>query len=170
VEARQLGGLRPQRPTLLKGAGEEAGNQVPRARVRKRIGPTPYRAECVTLFSILTRNQVGRHWVYSGHYPRIFVTPKNAQNPETKHWTGAVPVPLLALSASTTSAYTSLGFLQELNPQPQLLKASVYHSATSAGLLVCQKSLKSINDALACYSYHNPNTLAYSETRDMLEQ
>ncbi len=100
--------------------------------MRKRIGPTPDCAECVTLFSILARNQVGRHWVYSGHYPRIFVAPKNAQNAETKRQSGAGPIPLLTLLASTTSAYTSLGFLQELNPQPQLLKALVYHSATSA--------------------------------------
>ncbi len=31
-----------------------------------------------------------RHWVYSGHYPRIFVAPKNARNAETKRWSGAV--------------------------------------------------------------------------------
>jgi hypothetical protein len=63
--------------------------------------------------------------VYSGHYPRIFVAPKNAQNAETKRRLGAVPILLLALSASTTSAYTSLGVSQELNPQPQLLKELV---------------------------------------------
>ncbi len=73
---------------------------------------------------LLARNQVGRHWVYSGHDPRIFVAPKNAQNAETKCWSGAVPIPLLALSVSTTSTYTSLGALQELTPRPQLLKAS----------------------------------------------
>jgi hypothetical protein len=100
--------------------------------MRERIGPTPDHAERVTLFSILARNQVGRHWVYSGHDPRIFVAPKNARNAETKHRSGAGPIPLLALSASMTSTYTSLGFSQELNPQPQLLKALVYHSATSA--------------------------------------
>ena len=63
---------------------------------------------------------------------RTFVTPKNAQNADTKRQSGAVPIPLLALLASMTSAYTSLGVLQELNPQPQLLKALVYYSATSA--------------------------------------
>ncbi len=83
--------------------------------------------------SILDRNQAGGHWVYSRHYPRIFIAPKNAWNAETKRWSGAVPIPLLALSALTTSAYTSLGVSQELNPQPQLLKVLVYHSATSAG-------------------------------------
>jgi hypothetical protein len=56
---------------------------------------------------------------------RIFVAPKNAQNAETKRQSGAVPIPLLALLASTTSAYSSLGVLQELNPRPQLLKALV---------------------------------------------
>jgi hypothetical protein len=102
--------------------------------MRKRIGPTPDRAERITLFSILARIQAGRHWVYSGHYPRIFVAPMNAQNAETNHRSRAVPILLLTLSALMTRAYTSLGFLQELNPQPQLLKTPVYHSATSAGV------------------------------------
>jgi hypothetical protein len=30
------------------------------------------------------------------------------------------------------------------------------------------KSFKSINDVLACYSYHNPNTLVCSETQAMV--
>jgi hypothetical protein len=33
-----------------------------------------------------------------------------------------------------------------------------------------KKSVKSINDALACYSYHNPTTLVCSETKAMVEQ
>jgi hypothetical protein len=45
---------------------------------------------------------------------------------------GLYPILLLALLALTTSAYTSLGVSHDLNPQPQLLKASVYHAATSA--------------------------------------
>ncbi len=45
---------------------------------------------------------------------------------------GLYPILLLALSASMTSTYTSLGVSQDSNPQRQLLKASVYHSATSA--------------------------------------
>jgi hypothetical protein len=45
---------------------------------------------------------------------------------------GLYPIPLLALLALTTTAYTSLSVSQDWNPQPQLLKASVYHSATSA--------------------------------------
>jgi hypothetical protein len=84
------------------------------------------------MISILARNQVGRHRMYPGHYPRIFVNPKNAQNKETKHQSGAVPILLRVIRASTTSIYSSLNVLQESNPQPQLLKASVYHSATSA--------------------------------------
>jgi hypothetical protein len=46
---------------------------------------------------------------------------------------GAVPILLLNLSATTTSAYSSLGVLQGLKPRHQLLKASVYHSAASVG-------------------------------------
>jgi hypothetical protein len=45
---------------------------------------------------------------------------------------GLYPILLLALLALTTSTYTSLGVSQDLNPRPQLFKASVYHSATSA--------------------------------------
>jgi hypothetical protein len=93
----------------------------------KYIGPTSDHAECRA-----TRNLVERHWVYSGHYPRIFVTPRNARNAETKHRSGAVPILLLVIPASTTYTYSSLNVLQGLNPQPQLLEASVYHSATSA--------------------------------------
>jgi hypothetical protein len=45
--------------------------------------------------------------VYPGHYPRIFVAPKNAQNAETKRQSGAVPILLLVIPALTTSAYSS---------------------------------------------------------------
>jgi hypothetical protein len=120
--------------------------------MRKCIGPTPDCAERITLFSILARNQAGRHWVYSGHYPRIFVAPKNARNAETKHWSRAVPILLLALSALMTSAYTSLGFLQELNPQPQLLKASVYHSATSAVCCCLERFFREYLDPSFCFA------------------
>ncbi len=119
------------------------------ARMRKRIGPTPDRAGRMTLFSILACNQAGRQWVYSGHYPGIFIAPKNARNAETKHPSRAVPILLLALLALTTSAYTSLGFLQKLNPQPQLLKASVYHSATSA----CHVTVQSLYQERSTNSY-----------------
>jgi hypothetical protein len=95
------------------------------ARIEKRIVPTQIAQSAQHLISILARNQARRYWVYSEHYPRIFVALKNARNAETKHRSGAVPILLLALLAFTTSAYTSLGVLQELNPRPQLLKALV---------------------------------------------
>jgi hypothetical protein len=83
--------------------------------------------------TISKHNQVGRHGLYSGHYSGVlFVSPKNAQNAEAKCQSGAVPILLLALLALMTSAYTSLDVSQGLNPQRQLLKASVYHLATSA--------------------------------------
>jgi hypothetical protein len=82
--------------------------------------------------SILARNQVGRHRVYPGHYPRIFVASKNTRNAETKCQSVAVPILLLVIPALITSAYFNLIVLQESNPQPQLLKAPVYHLATSA--------------------------------------
>ncbi len=83
-------------------------------------------------WTITKRNQVRRHGLYSGHYSGVFIAPKIAQNAETKRQAGAVPILLLAFLALTTSAYTSLGVSQGLNPQRWLLKASVYHSATSA--------------------------------------
>jgi hypothetical protein len=79
---------------------------------------------------------VGRHGLYSRHYSGVFFNPKNAQKAETKRQSGAVPILLLALLALMTSAYSSLGVLQGLNPQCQLLKASVYHLATSAREIV----------------------------------
>jgi hypothetical protein len=110
----------------------ENGEQLPIAYGRYN-GPAAqvmqkHRHKCI----ISNRNQVGRHGLYPRHYYGIFVTPKSTQNTETKRQLGAVPILLLALSALTTSAYSSLGVLQGLNPRPQLLRASVYRSATSA--------------------------------------
>ncbi len=114
----------PQQRTWLKGAGQS------RKLVSSMYGGThkPYsrsRRARNTNYSILARNQARRHWVYSGHYPGSFVTPNNAQNAETKRWSGAVPIPQLALLALTTSAYSSLGVSRESIPRPQLLKALV---------------------------------------------
>jgi hypothetical protein len=95
------------------------------ARMGKCVDPTQSAQSAQHLISILARNQARRHWVYSGHYPRIFIAPKNARNAEIKRRSGAVPILLIALSASTTSAHANLGVLQELNPRPQLLKALV---------------------------------------------
>jgi hypothetical protein len=106
----------------VRGKEQETRNL---ARMGKCIGPTQNAQSAQHLISILAHNQARRHWVYSGHYPRIFVAPKNARNTEAKCRPGAVPILLLALSASTTSAYTSLGVSQELNPRPQLLEALV---------------------------------------------
>jgi hypothetical protein len=83
-------------------------------------------------FILARRSWAERHWVYSGHFPRIFVAQENAQNTETKRQSRAVPIQILAILALATSAYSSLGVLQGMNPQHWLLKASVYHSATSA--------------------------------------
>ncbi len=90
--------------------GEEQGTRY-LAHMGKHTGPTQNAQIAQHLISILAHNQARRHWVYSGHYPKIFIAPKNARNAETKHRSGAVPIPLLALSALTTSAYTSLGIL-----------------------------------------------------------
>jgi hypothetical protein len=60
----------------------------------------------------------------------LLLQPHEMQKPSVSQ--GLYPILLLALSALTTSAYTSLGVSQDSNPRPQLLKASVYHSATSA--------------------------------------
>ncbi len=70
-------------------------------------------------------------------------------NAETKRWSGAVPIPLLTLSASVTSADT----LQELNPRPRLRKASVYHTATSAVDSSFYWTRGSKQCFLTCFSY-----------------
>jgi hypothetical protein len=79
----------------------------------KQEGPTQIAQKCRHKFHIGVHNQVGRHG-------------------DTKRQSGAVPILLLALLVLLTSTYFNLGVLQGLNPQPLLLKASVYHSATSA--------------------------------------
>ncbi len=92
---------------------------------RNKKAPLLVAQNCEHKFYIGMRNQVGRHGLYSRHYSGVFVAPKNAQNAETKRWSGAVPILLLAILALTTSAYSSLGVLQGLNPRRQLLKVSV---------------------------------------------
>ncbi len=68
-----------------------------------------------------------------GTTPAYLLLPRMHKMQKPSVSQGLYSILLLALSASTTSAYTSLGVSQDLNPQPQLLKAPVYHSATSAG-------------------------------------
>ncbi len=112
--------------------GKEAGNQVP-STYGETHRPYSRSRRARNTNSILARgNWAERHWLYSGHYPRMFVAPKNARNAETKRQSGAVPILLLVIPASTTSTYSSLNVLQGLNPRPWLLKALVYHSTTSA--------------------------------------
>jgi hypothetical protein len=79
------------------------------------------RRACNTI-SILARNQAGRHWVYSGHYPRIFVAPKNARNTEPKCWSGAVPIPLLALLVRRLAPTPALVFRRNWTPDLSYLK------------------------------------------------
>jgi hypothetical protein len=70
---------------------------------------------------------------------------------------GLYPIPLPALLALTTSAYTSLGVSQDLNPQCKLLKASVYHSATSAvGIMDTKRVLRVSYSEQACCCYRYP--------------
>ncbi len=62
---------------------------------------------------LATRNWVERHWVYSGHYPRIFVGPNNARNTETKRRLGAVPILLLVMWVTFHMVWSpNLGYLK----------------------------------------------------------
>ncbi len=63
-------------------------------------------------FYIGTCNLVGIHGLYYGHYSKVFVAPENAPNAETKRQSGAIPILLLAILASTSSTYSSLSVLQ----------------------------------------------------------
>jgi hypothetical protein len=67
-----------------------------------------------------------------GNTPGYLLLPRTheAQKPSVSQ--GLYPILLVALLASTASAYTSLGVSHDSNPQCQLLKGTVYHSATSA--------------------------------------
>ncbi len=80
--------------------------------------------QCI-ISGLATHNQVGRHGLYPGHYSEIFITPRTHEMQKPSISQGLYPILLLALSALTTSAYTSLGVSQESYPWPQLLKASV---------------------------------------------
>ncbi len=132
VLAHQLIVIEDRCSAHCKGAGQGAGNKVPRAYGGHAEGLLRTHRARNAINSILAQKPsektLGVFWKIS----RTFVAPKNAWNAETKRQSGAVPIQLLALSASTTSAYSSLGVSQELNPQPQLLKTLVNHSATSA--------------------------------------
>jgi hypothetical protein len=79
--------------------------------------------ECI-ISGLATRNQVERHGLYLGYYPGIFIAPRMHETQKPSISQGLYRILLLALLASMTSAYTSLGVSQELYPRPQLLKAS----------------------------------------------
>ncbi len=79
----------------------------------KQEGPTLVEQKCGHKFCMSLRNQVGKHG-------------------DTKRQLGAVPILLLALWVSTTSAYSNLGVSQGFEPPTSATIASVYHSATSA--------------------------------------
>jgi hypothetical protein len=131
----------------------------------KQEGPTQVAQKCGHKFHIGMCNQVERHRTYSGHYSGVFVAPKNTRNAETKRQSGAVPILLLALSASTTSAYSSLGVLQGLNSQRWLLKASVYHLATSE-LLATVETLKRTSKG-CCEGKISKSSLTTSISKEM---
>jgi hypothetical protein len=82
---------------------------------KKREGPTQVAQKGGHEFHMGACNKVGRHGLYSGHYSGVFIAPKNAQNADTKCQSGPGPILLLAILASMTSAYSSLGVLQGLN-------------------------------------------------------
>jgi hypothetical protein len=67
-----------------------------------------------------------------GTTPGYLLLPRTHEMQKPNVSQGLYPTLLLALLASTTTAYTSLGVSQDSKPQRQLLKVSVYHSATSA--------------------------------------
>jgi hypothetical protein len=71
-----------------------------------------------------------------GTTPEYSLLPRmqETQNPNLSQ--GMYQILLLAISALRTSAYTSLCVLQGSTPRRQLVKASFYHSATSAGMVL----------------------------------
>ncbi len=125
-------GLGPQPSHVATMQDREAGNKIPSMYGEMYKLYSPLRKAQKMKLMLARKNWAERHWEYSRHYSRIFVTPKNAQNAETKRLLGAVLVLLLVILGLMTGAYSSLDVSQGLNPQPWLLKASVYHSATSA--------------------------------------
>jgi hypothetical protein len=85
-----------------------------------RMGEThkPYfrlRRALNTNYSILARNQARRHRVYSGNYPEHSLLQELTKHRNQASIRG-LPILLLALLASTTSAYSSLGVSRESNP------------------------------------------------------
>ncbi len=107
--------------------------------IEKQEGPTQVAQKRRHKIHMGTGNQVGRHGLYSGHYSRVFVAPKNAQNAETKRQSGKVPTLLLALSALTTGAYSSVVFCRVWTPNVGYLK----HQSTTWPYQPGQRTLTS---------------------------
>jgi hypothetical protein len=81
---------------------------------------------------------------------------------------GLNPILLLALLASMTSAYTCLGVSQDWNPRHQLLKASVYHSATSAVLKTTGVGGEGVRRMLGVSGGSGATSLSRSVQRDWM--
>ncbi len=76
VLACQLFAIEDRCSAHCKGAGQGAGNKVPRAYGGNTEGLLGTRRAGNTINSILARNQARRHWVYSGNYPEHFLLPR----------------------------------------------------------------------------------------------
>ncbi len=113
-------------------AGQGAGNKVPSMYGGNTQALLRTCRAQNTINSILARNQARRHWVYSGNYPGTFVHPKNARNAETKCQSGAVRIPLLALSALQLAPTPASEFHRNQTPHLSYLRHQFNHSATSA--------------------------------------
>ena len=92
----------------------KAGNQVP-VSYRETRRPYSRRMKVRTRIFILACNQARRHRVYSGNYPEHSLLQEHTKR-RNQASVRDLPIPLLALLALTTSAYSSLGVSREPNP------------------------------------------------------
>ncbi len=76
VLAHQLFAIKDRCSAYCKGAGQGAGNKVPRAYGGNAEGLLGTHRAQNTVNSILPRNQARRHWVYSGNYPEHLLLPR----------------------------------------------------------------------------------------------
>ncbi len=97
------------------GARRGTGNYY-QLHMRETTAPSESCRSTDTNVLLATRNQVGRHGLYPGHHSGIFVAPRTHKMQKPSVGQGLYPILLLALSASTTSAYTNLSVSQELYP------------------------------------------------------
>jgi hypothetical protein len=119
--------------TRCYGARRGTGNYY-QLHMRDTTAPSELCRSMDTNVLLATCNQVGRHGLYPGHYSRMFIAPRMHKMQKPSVGQGLYPILLLALSASTTSAFTSLGVSQESSPDLSYLKRQSNHSATSAVL------------------------------------